>query len=67
MTNDKRVFCKDCEWIKPGNAWRCGEADCIHENSIIRYNPVHGLPYYTDCSERNKNCDCPDYQAKESE
>ena len=68
MTNTKRVSCKDCRWFKhvfnPIQHGMFQEShDCL---KTLVYDSVYGdVKGCTSCYDKNINCDCSDYEAKE--
>ena len=73
MTN-KRVYCKDCKWYVPPNASMFGDEIITSSNPpgcLTKYHPVFGVVDNKRgldlCLEKNANCDCRDYEAKDGE
>jgi hypothetical protein len=65
MQNKEKVFCKNCRKCLglnlSGSSYLC--LDCFNEIMSINY---YGETRYVKCSDKNMNCDCPEYEEKVS-
>lgn len=69
MTNDTKVFCKDCKWIDviSGRGYYCK----LEHKTTDTHHPVTGeisqSQSWMYCEIKNKNCNCPDFEPKEED